>query len=201
MALFKKISVGQFTFLRIIAALALLTATQACHLYWDMAWDRTKIGNGEFWRLITGHFVHNNSNHILLNSIGLSVVLLLIGDKFSTRTLFSLSVFIAFLTGLLLYVFESQLLYYVGFSAVLHGLVASYSITALRKTPGYACLILCLLGLKLAFEGQPQFTANLIGIRVATESHWWGFVSGILVGGIYTGILLKRKTTTPMEQD
>jgi rhomboid family GlyGly-CTERM serine protease len=166
-----------------------------------MAWDRAKIGSGEVWRLITGHLVHSNSNHILLNSIGISVVLPLIGDKFPTRTLCSLSVFIAFLTSLLLYVFEPQLSYYVGFSAVLHGLVASYSITALRKTPRYACLILCLLGLKLAFEGQPQFTANLIGIRVATESHWWGFVSGIIVGGIYTGMLLKRKTTTAMEQD
>lgn len=109
--------------------------------------------------------------------------------------------FIAFLTSLLLYVFKPQLSYYVGFSAVLHGLVASYSITALRKTPRYACLILCLLGLKLTFEGQPQFTANLIGIRVATESHWWGFVSGIIVDGIYTGMLLKRKTTTAREQD
>ena len=132
-----------------------------------MAWDRAKIGSGEVWRLITGHLVHSNSNHILLNSIGIAVVLLLIGDRFSTRTLCSLSVFIAFLTSLLLYVFEPQLSYYVGFSAALHGLVASYSITALRKTPRYACLILCLLGLKLAFEGQPQFTANLIDIRVA----------------------------------
>lgn len=177
--------ISRFTWMRIITVIATLSALQVVHTFWDLAWDRVSIADGDYWRLITGHLVHNNSNHLLLNSVGITIALLLIRDTFGVRSFCTLNFLVALLTGIFLYVFEPQLYYYVGFSAVLHGLVASYGINKVPSTPWFGGAILCLLALKLVLEGQPQFTANLIGIRVATEAHFWGLISGLIAGVVF----------------
>jgi rhomboid family GlyGly-CTERM serine protease len=177
--------ISRFTWMRIITVIATLCALQVAHTFWDLAWDRVSIADGDYWRLITGHLVHNNSNHLLLNSVGITIALLLIRDTFGVRSFCTLNLLVALLTGIFLYVFEPQLYYYVGFSAVLHGLVASYGINKVPSAPWFGGAILCLLALKLLLEGQPQFTANLIGIRVATEAHFWGLISGLISGVVF----------------
>jgi membrane associated rhomboid family serine protease len=71
--------------------------------------------------------------------------------------------------------------YYLGFSAVLHGLVAAYAVIKLPQDKYFGGLILILLLVKLSFAESPE-TADLIGIRVATEAHLWGVVSGVVSG-------------------
>lgn len=173
-----------------------LIVIQYFHANYDLAWDRIKIEHGEYWRLIGGHFTHNNISHLALNCVGIILVLQLINAEIPGVTLIHLTLLIALLTGLFLFLWEPQLMYYVGFSAVLHGMLACFAVSTLPKNAIFGIAILSLLALKLVFEGQPQFTANLIDIRVATEAHFWGFVSGILVGGLYTGFLYWQKNNS-----
>ena len=46
-------------------------------------YDRLQIENGEYWRLLTGHFVHLGPTHLVLNMAGLVLVWLLVGRYFS----------------------------------------------------------------------------------------------------------------------
>ena len=47
-------------------------------------YDRLQIENGEYWRLVSGHFVHLGTTHLLLNMAGLVLVWLLVG-RYYTR--------------------------------------------------------------------------------------------------------------------
>jgi rhomboid family GlyGly-CTERM serine protease len=189
------------TIRRIIAVISVLIVFQICHSYWDLAWDRINIANGDYWRLISGHLVHNNSNHLLLNGVGVTVGLVLIGDSFSLRSFCTLNLMVALLTSLFLYFFEPQLYYYVGYSAVLHGLIVSYAISKLLTMPWFGAAIICALALKLLLEGKVHFTANLIDIRVATEAHLWGFISGLIAGMAFICSAYWQKKPSPQGRE
>ncbi|HET9447441.1 MAG TPA: rhomboid family intramembrane serine protease, partial [Steroidobacteraceae bacterium] len=39
-----------------------------------LRYERLAVLHGEYWRLITGHFVHGSTQHLLLNAVGLGLV-------------------------------------------------------------------------------------------------------------------------------
>ncbi|MFT5887699.1 MAG: rhomboid family GlyGly-CTERM serine protease [Zhongshania sp.] len=167
--------------LPIALVLVLLVVTQLAHHHWDLAWDRLAIEQGSYWRIISGQFVHNNTAHLVLNAVASLLVYVLMRELVSGIQFIIHVFFIALLTGLALYLFEPVLDYYLGFSAVLHGLVAAYAVIKLPQDKYFGGLIVILLWVKLGFAESPE-TADLIGIRVATEAHLWGVVSGVVSG-------------------
>lgn len=59
----------------------MLAALLAAAFLWPastLEWSREGIPDGEYWRLLTGHWVHLGLNHLLLNLAGLLVTGLLI---------------------------------------------------------------------------------------------------------------------------
>jgi rhomboid family GlyGly-CTERM serine protease len=167
--------------LPIALVLVLLVVMQLAHHHWDLAWDRLAIEQGSYWRIISGQFVHNNTAHLVLNALASLLVYVLMRELVSAIQFIIHVFFIALLTGLVLYLFEPVLNYYLGFSAVLHGLVAAYAVIKLPQDKYFGGLIVILLLVKLGFAESPE-TADLIGIRVATEAHLWGVVSGVVSG-------------------
>lgn len=80
----------------------------------------TEIHNGQAWRLLTGHLVHADWNHLAWNAIGLIVLGILI-ERRSRRLLF-----LALLAGTAsvnLLLLHSGLDYYCGLSGVLNALL------------------------------------------------------------------------------
>ena len=50
-----------------------------------LAYERTALGSGELWRLVSGHFVHLGWSHMALNLAGLALVAWLVGHVFTWR--------------------------------------------------------------------------------------------------------------------
>ena len=67
---------SRHTLLLILALSLLLVWTQSLDVN-SWAYNRDAIANGEYWRLITGHFIHLNNMHLLLNMLGVGLVLML----------------------------------------------------------------------------------------------------------------------------
>ena len=157
----------------------------------DLVFKRTEIDHGEWWRIITGNFVHTNYPHLALNLTGLWIMGFLFSDSFNTKKILMSTVFLSIVTGLLLYWFSRELDWYAGFSGVLYGLFLIGAFTAITQKDflfgiGVALLIIgkVLWG---HFMGGSESSAELIGVPVATDAHLFG-ITGALFVAAFLGV-------------
>lgn len=146
-------------------------------------YERTAVLDGELWRLLTGHFVHLGWSHTALNLAGLGLVWALFAQTLrGWRGLWVLFVsFVAIDADFLLN--EPQLVWYVGFSGVLHGLFTAGVVASLIARERETWLLAALLVVKLAWEqllGPVPLTAQLAGGPVVESAHLYGALGGLV---------------------
>lgn len=156
-----------------------------------LEWSRAEIADGEYWRLISGHWVHLGTTHLLLNLAGLLVTSLLFIRHpplaWWLSYLFLAPLFIS--AGLL--ISAPEVGWYRGFSGCLHGLIVFTALFNLRSDTRWSFIILGLIALKLVFENvlYPAAGHNpLIGGTVVTQSHWLGALAGLGAGTLLLGL-------------
>ncbi len=172
-------------------------------------YDRAAIASGQVWRLVTGHFVHLNAAHLLLNVMGLMLICELLWDRMSVlRGAGLLIVACAGVSGLLWWL-QPDLVWYAGLSGVLHGLWAGCALAGwlslsadtekFRPAHRYVCLAgLLLLIFKLGaefFSESSTSTAHIIGAPVVSVAHLYGALTGGLYALVGLGLsqrLIKR---------
>jgi len=153
-----------------------------------LRWDRSAIADGEIWRLVTGHLVHMNWSHFWLNAIGLMLVWLLVGERFSSRSWLGIIAVIIAGTDLGFWFLDSQLQWYVGMSGLLHGLLMAGLVMGLRSAPRESLLIVAFVVAKLIFE---QISGSLPGSEMASggpvivNAHLYGSVSATIAAVVY----------------
>lgn len=151
----------------------------------SLEYNRLAIEAGQLWRLLTGHFLHSNLYHLLMNLCGLFVIMLL-HAPLKQRLAFAWQVLILSLaTSLCLWFFAKDLTLYVGLSGLLHAILCFGAVLDIRQ--GFRSGILILLGVavKLAFEqfvGPDAELAAKLAAEVAIDAHLYGAVCGTLLG-------------------
>lgn len=148
-------------------------------------YERTAVLDGEYWRLLTGHFVHGTTTHLLLNLAGLGIVAALFPNDYSPGE-WLLIMLISIATIDLGFVFcEPQLQWYVGLSGVLHGALAAGAIAWWKHERRPLALALsALLLAKLAWEqwrGALPFSGDM---PVIVDAHLYGAIGGALVAAV-----------------
>jgi rhomboid family GlyGly-CTERM serine protease len=148
-----------------------------------LRYERTAVLNGQYWRLLTGHFVHGSTQHLLLNGVGLGLIAALFPREYSVRA-WLLILASSIVTIDLGFVFlEPQLQWYVGLSGVLHGALAAGTLGWWRheSKPLALGLTAVLIG-KLAWE-QWHGALPLSGdMPVVVDAHLYGAIGGALAG-------------------
>lgn len=151
-------------------------------MYWrEMLWQQP-------WRLLTGHWVHINVIHWLLNSMALLLLPYVLPAP-SRLVFVVLLVTLSFLLSCSLFILNPVLQEYVGLSGVLHGLYAALAVSAWhdRRERPFAGIVLLALILKLISEWAfgSAATAQLIGGKVVLSAHREGAFFGILLGLVF----------------
>lgn len=146
-----------------------------------LRYERAAILAGEYWRLISGHFVHGTSQHLILNVAGLALIAALFPRDYTLREwLWVLMLSVAAIDiGFVFY--EPQLQWYVGFSGVLHGALAAGALAWWRsETSTQALALSTILVGKLVWE-QWQGALPLSGeLPVVVDAHLYGALGGAL---------------------
>ena len=153
-----------------------------------------KIRNGELWRLLSAHFIHINWHHFAMNMAGAALCLAVFRfDVPAIHWLIS-AITISLFSSLLLFLSYSPTQSYVGFSDTLHGWIVIGILAMLSKEPKLATAILTILLGKLLYENfiEPPSAVLLEGSRVATESHLFGAIGGLLYSLAYNAELRQR---------
>ncbi len=151
----------------------------------DFYFDRDLISQGQYWRLLTAHFIHLNVNHLLLNLAGLALVLIILDKTLSLCEWIILIVCSAIGQSIIFYYYLPQVQAYVGFSGVIHSLYVAGAVCLLknRQDRKIASILLLLVTLKLLTENWGQgisMTEQLIGGRVLVEAHLFGAIIGLV---------------------
>jgi rhomboid family GlyGly-CTERM serine protease len=170
------------------APFALALVLVAVQLYGTAAretlpYDRAAIlTGGEYARLVTAHFFHYDLAHLAWNLVGLALVAALFAREFDLRGWIVVLVASTVAVDLGFLVSEPQLEWYVGFSGVLHGLMAAGLCAWLWRTPDVITgLVAGLFALKLGWEhwlGPLPFTASTLAVPVIHEAHSYGAIGG-----------------------
>lgn len=149
-----------------------------------MRYQRDAILAGEWWRLVTGHFVHLGWAHLGLNVMGLVLMwTLFVADYTPRQWLIIVAGSIATIdAGFLL--LNPELVWYVGLSGALHGVMAAGTLAHLRRRePDGWILAVFLIG-KLVYEqvvGVMPYSLKSAGGPVVVDAHLYGAVGALIV--------------------
>lgn len=153
---------------------------------WQLAlhYQRSALEQGQLWRAISGHLLHANHWHLLLNLAGLLLALLLHGRYFSARQLLLQWLVFTLAISALLYLFSAHIYSYVGLSGVLHAMLTLGAIKDVQQAERSGYLLLAGLLVKVGYEqwqGPDAELASLIGADVAIDAHLYGVLTGVLL--------------------
>ena len=144
-------------------------------------YDRGAIANGEFWRLLTGHLVHSDINHLIMNVIASSMILPFVG---CLKRLFLSTVGLALLISSGLWLFVPDIHFYCGASALLNGMLIFALWEHWRKEPHWVY--------GLVFLGAVSKTIlEIVGRQSVFDIyHWPPLPESHLLGMIAAGVLI-----------
>jgi len=153
----------------------------------------------QFWRFITGHLLHLGWVHLLFNLLGLALITALFLPEWRVSSFLYAFVGSLIILNICMYSFTT-LIWYVGLSGILHGLIGAGAIYSYKIQPRFALLVLLGTSAKIVWEqftGSSVGTEALIGGKVAFDAHLYGFIGGVAGAVLY--ILINRKV--PLTDD
>ena len=141
------------------------------------------ISQGELWRTFTGHFLHTNGIHLLLNLSALILLWALHGHFYTIKSYGVLFITSALICSAGLFYFSPHIQQYVGLSGVLHGIFVFGALMDIRHQDKTGYLLFLGVWLKIAHEqyyGASEQISTLINANVAIDAHLWGATGGLL---------------------
>lgn len=185
-------------FFAVIAGLVLGLEAGGDNLRMLLRFDREPIQAGQYWRLLTAHLVHLGWRHALMNLVALGLIIIGFRPLMSWRRWGIVAIASVAAIDFGLWFSTPPVIWYVGLSGVLHGLVVAAALALVRLAPRTGAAILIAVAVKLAWElfrGALPFTAELAGGDVIVEAHLWGAIGGAAAGLLLAGL---RPVPTPL---
>jgi rhomboid family GlyGly-CTERM serine protease len=153
-----------------------------------LMYDRLAIASGEYWRLVSGHFAHLSNSHLVMNLAGLVLSWLLVGRNYSTVEW--LVVLLLAITSISagFWFLDENMLWYVGLSGVLHGLLIAGAMQGLKTLPVESAVICLLVVGKLLYEqiaGPLPGSESVSGGTVVVNAHLYGAMGGAVAAALF----------------
>jgi rhomboid family GlyGly-CTERM serine protease len=160
------------------------------------ALERTWWSQGNYYQIVSGHFLHTNFIHLLFNLLGLLLLWALHGDDYGVASYLGKFLIVCMGISFCMYFFSDDIVWYVGLSGAIHGVFAWGCIRDLENKVFSGWLLLIGLALKVGNEqlnGAGSLMPKLIDASIAIDSHLYGAIIGLLVGIVS---LLRRQLFT-----
>lgn len=188
----KYIFLKQNIYFILLACLILIIGIFSTELSVFFRYDRNLITEGEIWRMVTGHFVHLTWSHLLMNLAGFALVFAFFGNLLSNYHWAFFTFFSSVFISLVLYLTSPNLIWYVGLSGVLHGLLVLGGLYDYAVRRWESILFLSIIFIKLFWEqlyGALPGSEETAGGPVLVDAHLYGAISALVW---FTGVILLR---------
>jgi len=176
----------------LLAGLALPWLLLAGGPHWTDAlrYERVALRSGEWWRLISAHWVHLGVGHLLLDSAGLVLLWALYARALRPWDWLLVVIGATATIDAGLWWAQPQVQWYVGLSGLLHGAWAAGAAAVGLRHGRWAWLMLALLALKLLLENRAGASLLATEFPVVTIAHVYGALGGF---GACAALALLRK--------
>jgi rhomboid family GlyGly-CTERM serine protease len=157
---------------------------QVADLEQALRFDRERIIEGAWWRMLSANFIHLGWNHYVLNMVGAALVFALFGASVSAREWLGVIVITSVAIALTVLALNENINWYVGLSGTLHGMFTYGAVAELRHARLFASLLLLGAGAKLLWEqivGSLPGTAETVGGEVIVDAHLYGALAGLFL--------------------
>jgi len=170
-----------------VAALLLLPELNGDAARAALRYERVAIAAGEWWRLITAHFVHIDLEHALLNILGFVLMWAIFARDFSPRQWLIVTTVVLLTIDAGLWFRDQGVDWYVGASGALHGFMAAGTYAHVRRGDLDGWILVVFMVLKLGYEqlhGVLPFTES--GMPVVLNAHLYGAIGGLIAAACLT---------------
>jgi rhomboid family GlyGly-CTERM serine protease len=147
-----------------------------------LSFERSALAGGEWWRLLTAHFVHLDAEHAFLNGLGVVLIWALFARDYSPWRWAAIYSGSALAVSVGLWFGNPELQWYVGASGALHGVMTAGTIAHLRRRDLDGWILAAFIISKLAYE---QFAGALPFAGTSStivDAHLYGAVGGVVLG-------------------
>jgi rhomboid family GlyGly-CTERM serine protease len=178
--------------LALLAALALPWLLLAGGPQWTAAlrYERAALHGGEWWRLLSAHWVHLGAGHLALDSAGLVLLWTLYARALRPWEWLLVMIGATAMIDAGLWWAQPQVQWYVGLSGLLHGAWAAGALALAWRRGGWDWLMPAALVLKLLLEQRAGASLVAPDFPVVTVAHLYGALGGL---GSYAALALARK--------
>ncbi len=148
-----------------------------------LRYERTALAAGQWWRLLTAHFVHLDFAHAALNTLGLILMWALFARDYRPGQW--LAIFLAAIAAIDigLWLRDSTVAWYVGSSGALHGVMTAGTLAHVRRGDLDGWILAAFVVVKIGYEqvaGALPFSESHAGVVV--DAHLYGAAGGLLAG-------------------
>jgi rhomboid family GlyGly-CTERM serine protease len=161
-----------------------------------LRYDREAVLAGEYYRLLSGNFVHLGWQHYALNIAGLALGTYLFGGDRHPLDWTLAGLVLSVVVGLGLLAYSPDVRWCVGLSGVLHGfMILGFGGWALAGDRLALGLLVIVIG-KMTWEqigGSMPWESALAGGRVVTDAHLWGAIGGGAYLAVSSALALRRR--------
>lgn len=179
----------------VIPGVALAIQIAGPRLWAQLRYDRAAISAGQWWRIVTGNFVHAGWVHLALDFSGYFLLWYLFARTLGTRRWWWATLFGSLGVGGGLYLLSPAVRWYVGISGVLHTYWGAGALLAVERREFLGRWLLAFLVLKVTFEevwGPLPTSAAVLRTPILTVAHLYGAVVGLLLGAVW--IVVDRRS-------
>ena len=146
-----------------------------------LSFDRGAIGAGQWWRLLSAHFVHVDLEHAVLNSLGLVLMWALFARDYSPWRWAAIYCGSAIAVSIGLWYANPELQWYVGASGALHGVMAAGTIAHLRRRDLDGWILAIFIVGKIAYEQSAGSLPFAGTVNTIVDAHLYGAIGGVVL--------------------
>src|SRR5688500_17693859 len=117
-----------------------------------LSFDRSALADGEWWRVLSAHFVHLDAQHALLNGLGVVLMWALFARDYSPVRWAAIYCAACLAVSAGLWWFNPQVEWYVGASGALHGVMAAGTLAHLKRRDLDGWILAAFIVGKLTYE-------------------------------------------------
>jgi rhomboid family GlyGly-CTERM serine protease len=146
-----------------------------------LSYQRAGLQAGDWWRVLTAHFVHLDAAHAALNGMGVVLMWALFARDYSPLRWAAIYLFSSLCISAGLWSLNPEVSYYVGASGSLHGVMAAGTLAHLKRRDLDGWILAIFIVAKLGFEqfnGAMPFSE---GGTTLVDAHLYGAVGGIVL--------------------